>query len=136
MDNAVFDAWNPDTNDVLFLRKDEKGILQLFRVKEDSRDPESEKVCTSCNPQRAVGFKLSMIPAIHKGASDWHPSGEWFITQGEIPDNISWKQEKRMPGARLFAEPGAGWWNNLFLVRKEEEGWTTLQPLHRKKPFY
>jgi hypothetical protein len=126
MDNAVFDAWNRDTNDVLFLRKDEKGILQLFRVREDSRDPESEKACISCNPQRAVGFKLSMIPAIHKGASDWHPSGEWFITQGEIPDNISWKQEKRMPGARLIAEPGAGWWNNLFLVKKDGSVWIRL----------
>jgi len=126
MDNAVFDAWNPDTNDVLFLRKDDKGILQLFKVKEDSKDPESEKICISSNPQRAVGFKLSMIPAIHKGASDWHPSGEWFITQGEIPDNVSWKQEKRMPGTRLLAEPGAGWWNNLFLVKKDGSVWIKL----------
>ena len=126
MDNAVFDAWSPDTNDILFLRKDDKGILQLFKVKEDSKDPESEKICISCNPQRAVGFKLSMIPAIHKGASDWHPSGEWFITQGEIPDNISWKQEKRMPGTRLLAEPGAGWWNNLFLVKKDGSVWIKL----------
>jgi hypothetical protein len=126
MDNAFFDAWSPDTNDILFLRKDEKGILQLFKVKEDSKDPESEKICISCNPQRAVGFKLSMIPAIHKGASDWHPSGEWFITQGEIPDNVSWKQEKRMPGTRLLAEPGAGWWNNLFLVKKDGSVWIKL----------
>jgi hypothetical protein len=126
MDNAIFDAWNPDSNELIFLRKDERGILQLFKVREDSKDPETEKTCISCNPQRAVGSKLSMIPAIHKGASDWHPSGEWFITQCEIPDNISWKQEKRMPGSRLLAEPGAGWWNNLFLVRKDGSIWIKL----------
>jgi Tol biopolymer transport system component len=126
MDNAVFDAWNPDTNDVLFLRKDEKGILQIFKVKEDSKNPETEKICISCNPQRAVGFQLAMISATHKGSSDWHPSGEWFITQGEIPDNVSWKLEKRMPGTRLLAEPGAGWWNNLFLARKDGSVWIKL----------
>ena len=126
MDNAIFDAWNPDTNDILFLRKDEKGILQVFKVMEDARDPESERTCISCNPQRAVGFNLSTIQATHKGSSDWHPSGEWFITQGEIPDNMSWKQEKRMPGTRLLAEPGAGWWNNLFLVSKDGRVWIKL----------
>ncbi len=126
MDNAVFDAWDHNSNSVLFLRKDEKGILQIFKVKEDSANPESDKICISCNAQRAVGFKLSTIPAIHKGSSDWHHAGEWFITQGEIPDNISWKQEKRMPGARLNAEPGTGWWNNLFLVSKDGRIWIKL----------
>ncbi len=33
MDNAVFDAWDHNSNSVLFLRKDEKGILQIFKVK-------------------------------------------------------------------------------------------------------
>jgi hypothetical protein len=126
MDNAAFDAWDQTSNDVLFMRKDEKGTLQIFKVNEESREPESEKTCISCNPQRAVGFNLSTIPVTHKGASDWHPSGEWFITQGEIPDNISWKQEKRMPGARLLAEPGTGWWNNLFLVSKDGRVWIKL----------
>jgi len=126
VDNAVFDSWEPNSNEVLFLRKDEKGVLQIFKVKEDSINPESEKTCHSCNVQRAVGFKLSMIPAIHKGNSDWHPSGEWFIIQGEIPDTISWKQEKRMPGSRLLAEPGSGWWNNLFLVSKDGKIWIKL----------
>ncbi len=126
MDNAVFDAWDSNSNNVLFLRKDEKGILQIFKVKEDASNPELEKICLSCNPQRAVGFKLSMVQTIHKGSSDWHPSGEWFITQGEIPDNISWKQEKRMPGARLNAEPEKGWWNNLLLVSKDGKVWIKL----------
>jgi hypothetical protein len=126
MDNAAFDAWDPNSNNILFLRKDEKGILQIFKVKEDSSNPELEKICLSCNAQRAIGFTLSMVQAIHKGSSDWHPSGEWFITQGEIPDNISWKQEKRMPSARLNAEPGKGWWNNLFLVSKDGRVWIKL----------
>ena len=126
MDNAVFDAWDHNSNSILFLRKDEKGILQIFKVKEDSTNPESDKLCLSCNAQRAVGFKLSTIPAIHKGSSDWHHGGEWFITQGEIPDNISWKQEKRMPGTRFNAEPGTGWWNNLFLVSKDGRIWIEL----------
>jgi hypothetical protein len=126
MDNAIFDAFYPDTGDILFLRKDEKGILQIFRVKDNSKDPESDMACISCNPLRAVGFNLSTITAAHKGSSDWHPSGEWFITQGEIPDNISWKQEKRMPGSRNLAEPGAGWWNNLFLVSKDGKVWIKL----------
>lgn len=126
MDNASFDALSQDTHDVLFLRKDEKGILQIFKVNSDSKDPELEKVCISCNSVRAVGFNLSAISTTHKGGSDWHPSGEWFITQGEIPDNISWKQEKRVPGARLLAEPGSGWWNNLFLVSKDGKIWIKL----------
>ncbi|HNY69865.1 MAG TPA: hypothetical protein PKH14_03675 [Syntrophorhabdus sp.] len=126
LDNAAFDAWDPNSNDLLFLRKDEKGVLQIFKVRENSINPESDKVCISCNAQRAVGFKLSTVPLIHKGASDWHPSGEWFITQGEIPDNISWKQEKRIPGARLNAEPETGWWNNLFLVSKDGKIWIEL----------
>jgi hypothetical protein len=134
IDNAVFDAWDPNSDDVLFLRKDEKGILQIFKVKEGSINPESEKICVSCNPQRAVGFTLSMIPAIHKGASDWHPSGEWFITQGEIPNNISWKQEKRMPCARLLVEPEAGWWNNLFLVSKDGRVWIKLTSFTNNDP--
>lgn len=128
MDKAIFDAWNPRTNEVLFLRKDGKGILQLFKVSGDSEDPESDKVCISCSPQRAVGFKLSMIPEIHKGSSDWHPSGSWFVTQVEIPHNVTWRQEKRMPGARLLAEPAAGWWNNLFLVKKDGSIWIKLTP--------
>jgi hypothetical protein len=126
MDNAVFDAWNQDANDILFLRKDERGVLQIFKVKDDSKEPEMEKACISCNPQRAIGFNLSTISVTHKGSSDWHPSGEWFITQGEIPDNISWKQEKRMPGTRNLAEPAAGWWNNLFLVSKDGKVWIKL----------
>jgi hypothetical protein len=126
MDNAIFDAFYQGTEDILFLRKDEKGILQIFKVKDDSKDPESDKVCISCNPQRTVGFNLSTISTTNKGSSDWHPSGEWFITQGEIPDNISWKQEKRMPGSRSLAEPGAGWWNNLFLVSKDGKVWIRL----------
>ena len=31
-----------------------------------------------------------------------------------------------MPGARLLTEPGAGWWNNLFLLRKDGSVWTRL----------
>lgn len=126
MDNAVFDAWNQDAGDILFLRKDERGVLQIFKVKDDSKEPEMEKVCISCHPQRAIGFNVSTISLTHKGSSDWHPSGEWFITQGEIPDNISWKQERRMPGTRNLAEPAAGWWNNLFLVSKDGKTWIKL----------
>jgi len=55
LDNAAFDAWDPNSNDLLFLRKDEKGVLQIFKVRENSINPESDKVCISCNAQRAVG---------------------------------------------------------------------------------
>jgi hypothetical protein len=37
MDNAVFDAWNPDTNDVLFLRKDEKEFCSSLKSKKTQK---------------------------------------------------------------------------------------------------
>lgn len=126
MSNAALDAWDSSGNEVLFLRKDGSGILQVFKVKEDSKDPESEKVCLSCDPVRVIGSKVSSISSTHKGSSDWHPSGQWFITTGEIPENIGWKMEKRKPGARRLAEPGSGWWNNLFLVSRDGKVWIKL----------
>lgn len=130
MSNAAFDAWNRDRNELLIMRKDDSGILQLYLVDEDARDPEAEMKCLSCRPPaRAIGIDGTMIPSVHKGASDWHPSGQWFVTEMEIPHNISWKYEKTLPGTRFLAEPGAGWWNNLFLVKRDGSLWIRLTDL-------
>ncbi len=133
LENASFDALCPNTNKVLIMKRDGSGILQLYIVDGNSTDPEKEMVCLSCSPRKAIGVASSLIPLLHKGASDWHPSGEWFITEMEIPFNISWKYLKKLPGTRLLAEPGAGWWNNLFLVKKDGSIWiklTDFKPSH------
>lgn len=126
MDNAALDGWNSTTNEILFMRKDKDGTVQLYKVREDAREPEKEKVCLSCSPLRAIGVPISLIPLLHKGNSDWHPSGEWFITQMEVPNNFALRQIKRVPGTRSLAEPGAGWWNNLFLVKTDGSAWIRL----------
>ncbi|MCP2621199.1 hypothetical protein NLC30_04230, partial [Candidatus Aminicenantes bacterium AC-334-E05] len=126
LDNAVFDALCSKTGEIIFMRKDSNGIFQLYLVKENSENPELEKVCISEKPKKTIGIERAMLPLVHKGASDWHPSGKWFITQVEIPYNISWKYKKRLPGTRLLAEPGAGWWNNLFLVKRDGSLWIKL----------
>lgn len=126
LDNASFDAYNPKTNEILFMRKDVSGIIQLFLVSAASRNPELEKKCLSCNVGRVIGMKPAFLPLVHKGASDWHPSGEWFITEMEIPQNVSWRYQKATPDVRLLAEPGAGWWNNLFLVKRDGSLWIKL----------
>lgn len=126
LENASFDAFCPETNKVLIMKRDSNGILQLYIVDGNSTNPEKEMVCLSCSPKKAIGIEPSLIPILHKGASDWHHSGEWFITEMEIPFNISWKYLKKLPGARLLAEPGAGWWNNLFLVKKDGSLWIKL----------
>ena len=115
MDNAALDGWSRATNEILFMRKDKSGTFQLFKVREDASEPEKEKVCLSCAPLRAIGLQISTIPLLHKGASDWHPSGEWFITQMEVPDNIGWKQMKRAPVTRTLAEPGRAGGTTSFL---------------------
>ncbi len=126
LENASFDALCPDTNKVLIIKRDSNGILQLYIVDGNSSNPEKEMVCLSCSSKRVIGIEPSLIPILHKGASDWHPSGEWFITEMEISFNISWKYLKKKPGTRLLAEPGAGWWNNLFLVKKDGSIWIKL----------
>jgi hypothetical protein len=126
MNNASFDAWDPNSNQILFMRKDAGGILQLYLVREDAKNPEREKKCISCEPPAAIGIDPAEIPLLHKGASDWHPSGEWFITEMEIPNNISWAYKKTLPGLRVLAEPGAGWWNNLYLVKSDGSLWIKL----------
>lgn len=126
LSNAVLDGINPETGELLFMRKDRNGVYQLYVVKEDSSSPELDKKCISCSVRRAIGVDTSMIPLLNKGASDWHPSGKWFVTEMEIPGNLSWKFLRRWPGLRLLAEPGAGWWNNLFLVRYDGSLWVRL----------
>lgn len=126
LENASFDALCPSTNRVLIMKRDGNGILQLYNVDGNSTNPEKEMLCLSCSPKKAIGVAPSLIPLLHKGASDWHPSGEWFITEMEIPFNMSWKYLKKLPGTRLLAEPGAGWWNNLFLVKKDGSIWIKL----------
>lgn len=126
IENASLDALHPESNLILITRKDSDGITQLYTVNGNSSQPEKEMVCISCSAREAVGINPSLIPLLHKGASDWHPSGEWFITETEIPFNISWRYSKKLPGTRLLAEPGAGWWNNLFLVKKDGSLWVKL----------
>ncbi len=124
--DASLDAWNPVTNEVLFMRRNADNIWQLYKVKADAQNPEEEKESLSLDPTNAIGVEASMIPLLHKGASDWHPSGSWFITEMEIPYNISWRFETSLPSTRLLAEPGAGWWNNLFLVKSDGSLWIRL----------
>jgi len=126
LDNAALDAWHPRTNEVIFMRRDVQGIWQLYKVDEMADNPEAEAVALSTRPLRAIGLEAALIPRLHKGSSDWHPSGEWFVTQVEIPNNISWKYIRTLPEARALAEPGAGWWNNLFLVKADGSLWIKL----------
>jgi len=126
LDNAALDAWHPRTNEVIFMRRDAQGIWQLYKVDEMADNPEAEAVALSTRPLRAIGIEASLIPRLHKGSSDWHPSGQWFVTQVEIPNNISWKYVRTVPEARALAEPGAGWWNNLFLVKADGSLWIKL----------
>ncbi|MCX7975153.1 MAG: hypothetical protein N3B16_11765 [Candidatus Aminicenantes bacterium] len=124
--NAALDAWHPRTNEVIFMRRDNQGIWQLYKVDEMADNPEAEAIPLSTRPLKAIGIEPTWIPRVHKGASDWHPSGEWFVTEVEIPNNISWKYTRTMPEARALAEPGAGWWNNLFLVKADGSLWIKL----------
>ncbi len=126
LSQAALDAWHPRTNEVIFMRRDNQGIWQLYKVDEMAENPQAEAVPLSTRPLRAVGIEPTWIPRVHKGASDWHPSGEWFVTEVEIPNNISWKYIRTMPEARALAEPGAGWWNNLFLVKADGSLWVRL----------
>ncbi|MGQ9618594.1 MAG: hypothetical protein ACUVUG_06510 [Candidatus Aminicenantia bacterium] len=126
IENASLDALHPESNLILMTRKDSNGITQLYIVDGNSSQYKKEMVCISCSVKKAIGVDPSLIPILHKGASDWHPSGEWFITEVEIPFNISWRYSKKLPGTRLLAEPGAGWWNNLFLVKKDGSLWVKL----------
>lgn len=126
MDNAFFDALSGKSNELLLMRRDADGIFQLYIVKAHAADPEAEKICISCKPAQTIGIESSMVPRLHKGASDWHHSGEWFVTEMEIPNNPSWQYKDKLPGARLLAQPGAGWWNNLFLVKRDGNLWIRL----------
>ncbi len=126
IENASLDALHSESNLILIMKKDSNGITQLYILNGNSSHPEKEMTCISCSVREAIGVDPSLIPILHKGASDWHPSGDWFITEVEIPFNVGWRYSKKLPGARLLAEPGAGWWNNLFLVKKDGSLWIKL----------
>jgi hypothetical protein len=126
LDNAIFDAFNRETGEMIYLKRDSHNILQLYKLDVSSSDPVAESVCLSCEGNHAVGIDRELLSKMNKGACDWHPSGEWFVTEMEIPDNPAIKYSRKFPGVRRLAEPGAGWWNNLYLVKKDGSVWVQL----------
>lgn len=100
--------WSPDGEQLIFDRRDDAGIYQLFLMAPDG----SNEQCISC----AV---VDGGPTLdrHKGFPAWHPSGDYIVTQVEM--------EKHWPLKKL-TEPGRGAWNNLFVVTPDGQQWTQL----------
>ncbi|GAB4558268.1 MAG: hypothetical protein Kow0047_03230 [Anaerolineae bacterium] len=100
--------WSPDGQWLLFNRRDQAGIYQLFLAHPDG----SEERCISC-AEVPGGPSLDR----HKGFAAWHPSGKYIVTQVEA--------ESHVPLKRL-TEPGRGAWNNVWLLTPDGQQWWQL----------
>src|SRR5258706_4259579 len=58
--------------------------------------------------QSRTGQNAPGLPAkVHKGSPSWHPSGQYMLFQAEMAKPL---------GPSRPAEPGIGWWNDLWLM--------------------
>ena len=90
--------WSLSGNDLIaFFRKDDSGVTQIWTLRPDG----SQIQCLTC--QNAPG-----LPAkVHKGSPSWHPSGRYILFQAEMAKHL---------GPSRPAEPGIGWWNDVWLM--------------------
>src|SRR5205807_2372371 len=63
--------------DVVSFGPDSAGILQIWRI-----SPTSGWTCLSCSPPGP-----SVWAVLNKINPLWHPSGQWIVVQGEMPEH-------------------------------------------------
>lgn len=100
--------WSPDGNLLVFGRRDDKGIYQLYTARPDG----SAEKCISCT-EVPGGPTLDR----HKGFPAWHPSGRYIVAQVEMARHVPLKR---------LTEPGRGAWNNLWVVTPDGQRWFQL----------
>ncbi len=100
--------WSPDGNLLVFQRRDDDGIYQLYTARPDG----AEEKCISCTEVPGGPTRDR-----HKGFPAWHPSGRYIVAQVEMARHIPLKR---------LTEPGRGAWNNLWVVTPDGQQWFQL----------
>lgn len=96
-----------DENIVVYAIPDNNKIYQIHRRNLDT----SEDVCLTCNNQNGPSIGL------HKGAPTFHPDGKHIIMQVEMEEH---------PFEGELGDPGAGWFNNLWMTTINGDQWWQL----------
>ena len=100
--------WSPNGDLLVFGRRDDQGIYQLYTAHPDG----SAETCISC-AEVAGGPTRDR----HKGFAAWHPSGRYIVAQVEMARHVPLKR---------LTEPGRGAWNNLWVVTPDGQRWFQL----------
>lgn len=93
--------WSPDGEKLVFDRRDLSGIYQIYTCTPTGRD-----VTCLTDPAPTGGPTVDL----HKGFPSWHPSGEWIVMSGEMPDHI---------GEQYYSEPGRGMGCDLYIMKSD-----------------
>ena len=91
--------WAPDGSALAADRAGDDGFFDVWILGLDGTER-----CLTC-AHETLG-----LPPGHKGNPSFHPSGEWLVFQVEQPDHVG-------PQGSFLASPGAGAYNDLWLMR-------------------
>lgn len=100
--------WHPNADRLIFDRRDDDDIYQIFTIDTDGRNE------TCLTVPAASGGPAA---GLHKGWPSFHPSGEYIVCQAERSDS---------PDTTGLAEPGRGWWNNVWVCTADGSQWWQL----------
>lgn len=104
-------AWSPDGSKIAFDRRDGSSLYQLHTINPDGTGEASITLGTN-----------APASALHKGWPSYHPSGSYIVCQVEQDDN----PQVVDPGPEDLAEPGRGWWNNVWVCAADGSEWWQL----------
>lgn len=107
--------WTPDGRWIYFDRKGPDNLWDVYRMDLESGAEE----CITCD--------RTELPHGQKGNPVVHPSGRYVIIQVEIGDHWA----KDYPLSRIFTQPGAGLYNDLWILDLHTDHYcplTAVQP--------
>lgn len=104
--------WSHDGTKIVFDRRDSDtdGIYQLHTANPDGTGEATVALGTN-----------APASTLHKGWPHYHPSGNYIVCQVEQSDSPAIGTE-----ARYLAEPGRGWWNNVWVCAADGSEWWQL----------
>jgi Tol biopolymer transport system component len=106
--NGAGPAWSHSGNDLIaYMQRGSSNRFEVFWIRPDG----SGQRCLTCNLSDGPPAK------VHKGTPTWHASGRYIVFQAEMDKHI---------GPGWLAEPGRGWWNDLWALDVESDRFTRL----------
>lgn len=92
--------WSAASGLIAYFLQDTAGVYQIYTMRPDG----SQNQCLTC-----AGVEGAPAANLHKGSPSWDPTGKYILFQAEIPNHP-------LGISKLLAAPGAGWWNDLWLM--------------------